>query len=65
MIKKYDDFLNENMFDEIPSILKKVVKKLGDWSLVPKILKALKGTPEDLSDAFDYLSNVFGISGDK
>ena len=64
-LKTFENFGKDLKSSFLPPFLKDIIEKIGDWSLVPKVLTALKNTPTNLSEAFDYLSNLFNVSANK
>lgn len=62
-LKTYENHLiNENL---VPDIIKSVINKIGDMSLLPKVTKAIKNLPKDVDSAFNYLCQLFNVNPDK
>jgi len=61
-LSSYESHINENL---TPDLIRNIIKKIGDWSLLPKATKAIKNMPSDVDSAFDYLCQLFNVNPDK
>jgi len=62
-LKTYENFsINEGL---LPDFIKNIIKRIGNWSLVPKAIKAMREIPKDIDSAFDYLCQLFNVKPDK